>query len=150
MVGPCQLDLQQSRTLPPQLLLCRDVSSTHRRPIYMDTFLSVTFCLASRDAHFVDGLCLCNGTCTIILQPTPMLDMDLVSSTVMQCIQPSAQLRRRQSQSSLAPSPLRANNRVPSYCSAVGHRRVMSILVINLRPRPRSDDHGPRGHDLHI
>ena len=41
---------------------------------------------------FVDCLCLCNGTCTITLQPTPMLDMDLVSSTLMQCIQPSAQL----------------------------------------------------------
>ena len=39
---------------------------------------------------FVDSICLCDGTCTIILQPTTMLDMDLVSSTLMQCIQPSA------------------------------------------------------------
>jgi hypothetical protein len=161
MVDLCQLNLQQSGRVSLRLLLRCDVSFAYCHSIYMDGLQDYfpshckppyhfAFLLHPMTPCFVDYLCLCHGTCTIILQFTPVLDMDLVSSSVVQCIQPGAQLRRGQSQSSLAPSPSRSNNRVPSHCPTLGHRRVMFILVINIRPRARFDDDGPRGHDVHI
>jgi hypothetical protein len=79
-----------------------------------------------------------------------MLDVDLVTSTLVQRIQPGAKLRRGQSQSSLASSPFGANNRVAGRRPTLGRRRVVFVLVVDLRPRTHSDDHGPRCHDVHL
>ena len=144
----------------PRIFLSSDISFAYCRPIYMDRLqdyfsshckplYSLPFHLHPLTPCFIDCLCLCNGTCTIIIQITPVLDIGLVSFTLIQSIQPSSQLRRRQTQSSLASSSSRANNQVPGYCPALGRRRVVSIIVINLRPKPRSDDRGPRGRVLH-
>ena len=139
MVGPSQLDLQQSRRLSPQLLLCRDVSSTHRHPIYMDRLQDyfssycefpypLPFLLPSPVTPcFIDGLCLCDGTCTIIIQPTPMLDMDLVSSTLMQCIQPSAQPVKKTK--SIVPGALPAGRITESQAIALRWAIVVLCLL---------------------
>ena len=53
---------------------------------------SLPLLLHPLNTRFIDSLCLCYGTCTVILQLAPMLDMDLVAFTPVQCIQPGPQL----------------------------------------------------------
>jgi hypothetical protein len=79
-----------------------------------------------------------------------MLDMDLVTSTLVQRFQPGAKLQGGQSKSSLASSPSRANNGVAGRCPTLVHRRVVFVLVIDIRSRTHSDDRGPRCHDVHL
>lgn len=161
LVASGQLDPQQGRGAPLQALLFCEVSSAHRYIIYMDRLQdyfppyckqpdSYSLFFHPVTPRLVDCLRLCDGTCTITLQPTRMLDMDMVTSTLVQRIQPGAKLRRGQSQSSLASSPIGANNGVAGRCPTLGRRRVVSVLVVDLRSRTHSDDHGPRCHDVHL